>query len=1062
VLTETRTLAAVPARLAITDSQKSLLVIDGQVPCRHLYNELVRFDIDPAIPSERVERALAALVTVQPALRQVFSVRPEMHARLTAPVLASELPLERALAAPREYEQAVATMARRIGRPAFDLANGPAYRFATVRASDGSASAIVLCDHHVILDGASIDPLARDLDMALSGALSDEEVANRRIAREAAFVKELAAQNRSTQADGVAARSAAWAAQLRDVPPLVLAPRPGRPAQTDFSGARVSWTLTDVETDALIGSCRRLEITPFTMFTGIYGLVLARHGNVSSVLVGSPFMARRTLGALDLGGFFVNTLPVALEIEWERTVDEHLGVVVREAVDFCRSNVDVTFNRLVADVQPDRCKDRNPLFSAMLAMQDSSAAVGAVGRVSELGNGTAKFDLRLSATPVDGRWMLELEYDCQLIAPAVADGLLSSLRLALRRAIRDGSGRVADLFADASAAVSVRSDGWTTHLPEGDPVRWVEAVARRAPDAPAVEGPSRRLTYTALLAAAERVAAGLAANGVRRGDVVGIVADDLCDAVTAILAILRCGAAYLPLDPSLPEERLAYMAEKARCSLIVGRRVLPGVRTAPVDALARSSGQQAPSATDGAEDREPPVYVMFTSGSTGRPKGVQMGQVPLRNLTEWQIAALGMDSDTRFLQYAPLSFDVSFQEILPTLASGGTIVSREPADRRFFGDMLKRIADTRVTHVYLPVPALRPLLELASTGEVHLPALRYVCVAGEQLLVNDAIRDFFVAHPHCVLVNLYGPTETHAVTSHRLSGEDPAWPAHVPIGRPYPNVAAYVVDTTGHLAPPGVAGELYLGGVCPADGYVNDPALTSSRFVPDRFASVTGARMYQTGDLVVRDHRGELIYLGRVDRQVKIRGYRIELGEIEVVASRVDGVAQAVAVVCGTGSERKLALFVSGERDAPPDLGAVRSRLTSTLPVYMQPAETFALERIPTTASGKTDRDALTRLADELLAEQTTEVAIAAAEYVDDLERELAVLWSKALGVDAIPRERPVLEYGAHSLNIFTVLAEVQERYGQPVPMSEFFGSPTIASLAELVRGALESGEARG
>jgi amino acid adenylation domain-containing protein len=630
----------------------------------------------------------------------------------------------------------------------------------------------------------------------------------------------------------------------------------------------------------------------------------------------------------------------------------------------------------------------------------------------------------------------------------------------VRRALRDGSGRVANLFADASAAVSVRSDGWTTRLPDGGPVGWVQAVAHRTPDAPAVEGPSRRLTYDGLLAAAERVAAGLAANAVRCGDVVGIVADDLCDTVTAILAILRCGAAYLPLDPSLPEERLAYMTERARCSFAIGRRVLAGVRTAAVDALACSGGP-APCAS-GAGGGEAPVYIMFTSGSTGRPKGVQMGPGPLRNLTEWQIAALAMDSETRFLQYAPLSFDVSFQEILPTLACGGTIVSREPADRRFFEDMLERIATTRVTHVYLPVPALRPLLELANTSGMPLPALRYVCVAGEQLLVNEGIRDFFVAHPHCALVNLYGPTETHAVTSHRLSGDDQDWPAHVPIGRPYPNVAAYVVDTAGHLAPAGVAGELYLGGACTADGYVNDPALTSTRFVPDRFAAVSDARMYRTGDLVVRDHNGVLIYLGRVDRQVKIRGYRIELGEIEVVANDVDEVRQAVAVVCGEDTERKLALFVRGQPDAPPDLNAVRSRLTSALPVYMQPAQIFALERIPTTASGKTDRDALTQLADELLAEQTAEVSLAGAEYVDDLERELGAIWSAVLGVDAIPRERTVLEYGAHSLNIFTVLAEVQERYGAPVQMADFFGSPTIATLAELVRAAREGAQARG
>jgi amino acid adenylation domain-containing protein len=910
-----------------------------------------------------------------------------------------------------------------------------------------------MCGHHIILDGASMDPLVRDLEHVLAGTLTDAEIGDKRLTREAALVKELNAQNRIASSEDVATHSKAWAAQLRDVPPLVLAPRPERPTQTDFTGARVSWTLSHDEHKALTDTCRRLDITPFVLFTGLYGTVLARHGNVSRVLVGSPFVARRTIGAFDLGGFFVNTLPVTVDVDWDRSVDEHLGKTVRAAVDFCRSNVDVPFNRLVADVRPDRSGDRNPLFSAMLAMQDTFApqSASAVLRLTEPANDTAKFDVWLGATPVDGRWMLELEYDRQLIAPAVADGLLCSLRGAVRCAISDGSRRLADLFADASTAASMRSDGWSGALPGCNPVDWVDAAARRTPDASAIEDPPRRLTYAELVAASQRVAAGLARNGVSPGDVVGLAGDDLCDTATAILAILRRGAAYLPLDASLPQERLTYMVEKAGCRFVVGPQLLPGLRSARVGELDRSGGPANGATGSHVGDPDLPVYVMFTSGSTGRPKGVQMGQRPLANLTAWQIAALEMDAESRFLQYAPLGFDVSFQEILPTLACGGTVVSRE-ADRRFFPAILNRIADTRVTHVYLPVAALQPLMQLAMARDVRLPALRYVCVSGEQLLVDDATREFFAAHPHCLLVNLYGPTETHAVTSQRLSDRDPHWPAHVPIGLPCSNVAAYVVDRTGHLAPSGVAGELYLGGACPADGYINDPERTSACFLPDRFAGVDGARMYRTGDLVVRDDRGRLIFLGRVDTQVKIRGYRIELGEIEVVANRVAHVRQCVAVVRGQGADRELVLFVRTQRDAPVDVEEVRMLLGRTLPTYMQPARIIDVETIPTTATGKTDRDALVALADDLLVEQQSGAVAAPAEYADDLERELAAVWSTVLGVDGILRERPLLEYGAHSLNIFTALAQVQETYGVPVPMVDFFGSPTIATLARLVR----------
>ncbi|BCJ67432.1 non-ribosomal peptide synthetase [Polymorphospora rubra] len=1045
-----------PGRLPITESQKGLLVVNERSPGHAVYNQLVRFDIDPAIPADTVDRALAAVVAVQPAMRQVFRLLPTMHARLTPPPHPHDLPVDRATVPARDYEETVAAALRRIGRPEFDLAAGPAYRFATVRSADGTRATILLADHHIILDGVSMGPLVRDLEDALAGRLDEAETRRRRAAREAAFGKELAAQNRRSGSDQVAERARHWAARLREVPPLVLAPLPGRPTQTTFTGDRVSWQLSPAETRSLADTCRRLDISPFVLLSGIYGAVLARHGNVSSVLIGSPFMARRTVGAFDLGGFFVNTLPVTIDVEWERTVDEHLGKVVRDAVDFCRSNVEVTFNQLVTEVAPDRSSNRNPLFSAMLAMQDTFApeATTAVRRVLEPGNGTAKFDLWLGATPVDGRWLLEVEYDRQLIAPVVADGILASLRGALRGALADGSRTLGALFDDASAAASVRSDGWTAALPGETPWDWVSAVARRRPDHPAIEDPVRQLSYAQLLAEAERVSAGLAARGIGPGDVVGLAADTLCDTVAAILAILRRGAAYLPLDAGLPADRLSYMARRAGCALVAGTLRLPGIDTAAVADLAASTDPVPPSLADPGA----PVYVMFTSGSTGQPKGVQMGHRPLAHLTRWQIAALAMDEETRFLQYAPLGFDVSFQEIVPTLAVGGTVVSREPADRRFFTAILSRIAETGVTHVYLPVAALRPLVQTAATRGTRLPALRHLCVSGEQLLVDDEIRAFFTAHPHCTLVNLYGPTETHAVTSYRLSGRDEVWPAHVPIGLPYPYVAAYVVDATGHLAPPGVAGELMLGGLCCADGYVNDPEITAERFVPDRFSADGTGTMYRTGDLVVRDERGELIFLGRIDTQVKIRGYRIELGEIEVVANQADAVRQAVAVVRGDGTDRELGLFVQAESAAVVDVDDLRERLTRALPVYMRPLWVFPVERIPTTATGKTDRDALLRLADELLAEEQAGQAAAEIGYADELERELAGIWSGVLGVDAIRPDRPLIEYGAHSLNIFTTLAEVQERYGVPVPMVDFFAAPTVATLARLVRAGRDGG----
>ncbi|MFC3454868.1 non-ribosomal peptide synthetase [Amycolatopsis speibonae] len=1036
------------ATLPLTESQKGLLVVDSLVPTKQIYNQVIQFDLDPAkcaAPlADTVTRALITLLTVQPALRQVFRLQPEMHAVLRPPPTAEELPIESLSVPPAEYAATVAELGREIGRAPFDLTTGPVYRFGFVRATDDSAAAIMICGHHLVGDGVSMGPIVRDLDRALAGPVDVETL---RASREAALGKELNAQNRASGSPRTAEQVTAWAERLREVPPLVLYPRPDRPHQTEFAGQRLSWTLDEIETERFQATCKRLGVSPFVVLSAVYGTVLARHGGVSRVLIGSPFTARRTIGSYDLCGFFVNTLPVTVDVDWTRTVDEHLDKTVRTAVDHCRSAVDVPFNRLVAQVQPDRPSDRNPLFSCMLAMQDTfdpATGTGAVVGAYEPGNGTAKFDLWLGATPVDGRWLLELEYDSALIPPAVADGLVNSMRTALRRAVADGSLTLAELFDDASAVASRRHDGYPAQVPAPTLYEWFAETARRTPDAVAVTEPGRTLTYAGLSRTAERIASGLAARGVGPGDVVGLRLDSLTETVVSILAILRRGATYLPLESSLPADRLSYMVRQSRCRVVIGSDVtLHGVEVAP--AAAFESDVDTPAAATA----ECPVYVMFTSGSTGLPKGVLMGHRPLLNLAAWQISALDMTGDSRFLQYAPAGFDVSFQEILPTLLAGATVVSREPADRRDFPELVRRVADTAVTHLYLPVAALRPFVLSARARRTHLPSLRHLCVSGEQLLVDEEIRAFFADHPQCTLVNHYGPTETNAATTWRLTAGDPPWSRHVPIGLPLPNVTAYVVDDTGHLAPAGVPGELLLGGRAPAAGYVNDPDRTGERFLPDRFTP--GEKLYHTGDHVVRDEHGALLFLGRNDTQVKIRGYRVELGELEAVATGLPDVRQAVAAVRGDGIDRRPLLFLLPEPGGAPDHERVRAALTERLPSYMAPAEIIDIESVPTSRSGKTDRAALVTLAERLSAQRAATPA-PAAEYADDLERELAGIWAEVLGVPQVERDRPVLEYGAHSLNIFTVVGQVQERYGVAVQLVEFFRSPTVATLAALVR----------
>ncbi|MCM6773980.1 amino acid adenylation domain-containing protein [Nocardia sp. CDC159] len=1030
--------------LTLTDSQKGLLVVDGWVPTPEIYNQLMRFDIDPELPESAVAEAIYTLVTIQPALRQVFRTKPEFHALFAPTPPPEEFPLEVVETDPDTFEDGVWDVVRRIGSRPFDLAVGPAYRFGHVRADDGSAAAVLLCGHHVVGDGISMGPIIRDLQDAITGKYDAEAISAKQAERERAFVKELAAQDRATKAAVATERAKIWAKELADVPPLVLDPRPDRPTETKFRGARLDWRLTEEQSSAVNAMCKRLSVSPFVLFTALYGATMARHAGVERLLVGSPFAARRTVKSFDLVGFFVQTLPVTVEVDWTRTVDEHIGRTVRDAVDYCRSNLDISFNQLVAEVGQDRTSNRNPLFACMLAMQDTyvNADKGPILGVSEPGNGTAKFDLWLGATPVDGCWLLELEYDIELIRPEVAEGILDSLRTALPRALADGSAPLAALFADASLAQSLPAPAW--QLPGATLTELIDAAALRTPDAVAVEEPGKQLTYAELITASEQVAAGLIEHGTAAQDVVAIATETLVSTVVAMLAILRCGATFLPVDLTLPAERLAGMLSRSGCKIVIGDGVdAPGVRTIQCAELC------GPARIEGLRgDPEAAAYLMFTSGSTGVPKGVLMGQRPLLNLAAWQLTALDHGPETRFFQYAPLGFDVSYQEIIPTLMTGGTVVSRQPVDRRDFPALVRRVAETAVTHLFLPVAALRPFVQAARAEGLRFPALTHFCVSGEQLLVDEEIRAFFVEHERCKLINLYGPTETNAVTEHTLRGPDGPWPVHVPIGSPMPGVAAYIVDTSGHLAPVGVPGELYIGGSVPADGYLDDPERTAAGFLPDRFAGA--GRMYRTGDQVVRDVTGALIFLGRRDAQLKIRGYRVELGEIEAVATRAAGVAQAVAVAHGSGAERELVLFLRWEGDAAPDHAAVRTVLSRALPAYQVPTKIYDIDTVPTSRTGKTDRNALVALIDTLT--PTTPADAPEPEFADDLERELAEIWAGILEVERLERDRSLLEYGAHSLNVFTAFAQIEERYGTTVEVPDFFRDPTIAALADLVR----------
>jgi amino acid adenylation domain-containing protein len=577
-----------------------------------------------------------------------------------------------------------------------------------------------------------------------------------------------------------------------------------------------------------------------------------------------------------------------------------------------------------------------------------------------------------------------------------------------------------------------------------------EAQVDRDPQATAVSFGERSLSYAELDARANQLARRLQSEGVLPDSVVAIAAERSLHAVVALLAVLKAGAGYLPLDPGYPTERLAFMLEDARPSLILKQpSICLPASGASAACLDIDMDSEPPGGADAARVpmRHAPqglAYAIYTSGSTGVPKGVAMVHAALDNLIDWQLRDSAAGPGTSTLQFAPLSFDVHFQEIFSTWCSGGRLVLVAEELRLEMLRLLELIERERIERIFLPFIALQSMADIA-VGHQRVPrSLREVITAGEQLQITRAISQLFTELPDTRLYNHYGPSETHVVTSYLLPGAPSDWPGLPPIGSALPGVELAVLGQDGAPVPAGKEGELYLGGVALARGYLFRPELTAERFVTLGSASRqhAGKRFYKTGDSVRELPDGVLQFLGRLDGQVKVRGYRIELGEIEVALSAHPAIKEAAAGVYEPApGDKRIAAWLVAEESA--DVSQLREHLQQRLPEYMLPSAYVTLAALPRTPSGKVDKRALPAPGN-----QRPQLAseYAAAETVS--ERALLEIWERVLGIEGVGVRDNFFELGGNSLLALKVAAASEKASGKALPIVQFFQYPTIAQQA--------------
>nr|UXB94752.1 non ribosomal peptide synthetase [Pseudomonas syringae] len=595
-----------------------------------------------------------------------------------------------------------------------------------------------------------------------------------------------------------------------------------------------------------------------------------------------------------------------------------------------------------------------------------------------------------------------------------------------------------------------------------------EAQAAAQPDSVAVTYEGQRLSYAELNQWANQIAHRLIAQGISADDRVAICVERSLEMIAGLVGILKAGAGYVPLDPSYPAERLAYMLEDSAPKMLLTQRGLrERFAQAAIPVLLLEADARAENGIDRAPVTNPQLaglnaqhlaYLIYTSGSTGQPKGVAMPHAPLVNLMHWQIAQTVEDRRPRqrTLQFAALGFDVAFQEIFSTLCAGGELSLIHADTRLNFRRLFEHICEQRIERLYMPCIALQALAE-AMVAEPEQPEclLQDVITAGEQLRITEPMRQFFARLNDARLHNHYGPTESHVVTALTLDGDPQAWPTLPSIGQPVANTRIYLLDEHMRPVPVGVAGELYIGGACVARGYLNRDDLTAERFIADPFAAsdvgTPCARLYKTGDLGCWQADGRIVYLGRNDDQIKIRGFRIELGEIEARLGQYPGLRDTAVLAREDlpGEKRLVAYFSVQKGEAAPEADQMRLHLQALLPDYMIPAAYVHLENLPVSPNGKLDRRALP---------QPSADAFVSRDYqapLGDTETTLAALWCEVLSVERVGRQDHFFELGGHSL-LAVKLIERMRQAGLSADVRVLFGQPTLAALAAAVGGGIE------
>lgn len=1037
-------------------SQERLWFLDQLAMGSQFYVENSAIRLPFEIRPDLLERAINTVVHRHDVLRVHIEMFEGQPIQVAAPSLHVPLPvtdLSHLDSAARDQE--VERLALEHAMQPFDLNQAPLLRTRLVKL--GYANFVFLLTiHHIISDGWSMGIFSREVSeyyttWAAGGLVEPPPLPIQ-------YFDYAVWQRNELRGESLDKQISYWWEQLQDVPQIDLPLDHPRPSALSYAGSHLDVCLPPNLSASLRALGRREHATLFMTSLAVFAAVLNLHTGQTDLAIATPVAGRNRAELEPLIGVFLNTLVLRLDLTGDPSFSELLKRVKRTTLA-AFENQDVQFGRLVEELQPDRDLGKNPLVQVLFQFftppNEKAGASSLTPETVAVDRGTAILDLawHLWDGPegVRGR----IEYSTELFELATVERQFQHFVRLLSQVVAHPDRPISELkiiTSEEQGRLLGDYQGATHCWSAGASISGLfEERVAQSPDSVAIVEGGREITRRELNERANRIAHYLQEVGVRRDDRVAFCLDRSADATAAALAILRVGAAYVALDSAYPAARLSFILSDSRAQVLISNRMhadrVPAgeARLVLLDAEAEAIARQSVATPLVISDPLDAAYIIYTSGSTGRPKGVVGLHGAMMNRFQWMWKEFPFAPDEVACQRTALSFVDSVWEMFGPLLAGVPLIVVPEETGRDVSALVRLLAEHRVTRLLTVPSLLLTILESGLVSMASLPKLRLWFTSGERL-THDVVRRFRNALPDRKLVNLYGSSE--------VAGDilcDPvrldAGADRAPIGRPIANSRAYVLDETYRLRPERAVGELFVAGPNLARGYLDQPALTAERFLPDPFSAQPGARMYDTGDRARHLPDGRIEFMGRSDQQVKLRGYRIELGEVEAALREHPGIVEGVVDVHDDGAGGRLVAFVVPVEPAP-SVEDLRRFVGSRLPDHMVPGSIVWLDALPLTPNGKLDRAALPK-----------ELNISAAAHFvapkTAAEEALAAIWAKLLGTDKVGVLDNFFDLGGHSLLAIRLVSRLRDDLGVELPLRQIFLNPTISKLAIAVEGQL-------